>query len=62
MHDKSGHEGLSFGYRLGYRIRHIMLTVFGPAQLGDEDPRTQLEHERDEKVAEARRHDEGHAA
>jgi hypothetical protein len=62
MHDTTGHEGLSLGYRIGYRIRHMMLTIFGPAQLGEEDPRTQLEHERDEKVAEAKRHDERSAA
>lgn len=62
MHDKSEHEGLSLGYRFGYRIRHMMLSVFGPAQLGEDDPTAQLEHERDEKVADAKRHDEPHAA
>lgn len=62
MHDTPGHEGLSLGYRIGYRIRHMMLTIFGPAQLGEDDPRTRLEHERDERVAEARQHDERHAA
>jgi hypothetical protein len=62
MDDKSAHEGLSLGYRIGYRIRHMMLSIFGPAQLGDEDPTAELEHEREEKIAEARRHHERPAA
>jgi hypothetical protein len=62
MNDKSAHEGLSLGYRFSYRIRHLMLSIFGPAQLGDEDPTARLEHERDEKIAEARRHHDRPAA
>lgn len=62
MHDKTGREELSLGYRIGYRIRHMALTLFGPAQLGEEDPTARLEHERDEKLAEAKRHDGRHGA
>ncbi len=46
------HEGLSIGYRVGFRLRLIALTVFGPADLGaDDDPRARLERERASRVA-----------
>jgi hypothetical protein len=49
-------EGLSVGYRMFYRIRHIGLHVFGPAQLGDtDDPHARLRRERQRKVEAARR-------
>ncbi len=49
-------EGLSFGYRILYRIRYIGLHLYGPAQLGDtEDPHARLRRERARKVDTARR-------
>lgn len=47
-------EGLSLGYRLGWNIRRIAMTVFGPAQLGEDDPMERLREERRRKSAEAR--------
>ncbi|GAA2745079.1 hypothetical protein GCM10009868_25250 [Terrabacter aerolatus] len=48
-------RGLSIGYRIGYRLRLIGLTIFGPAQLGEgNDPKARLERERAAKVAAAR--------
>jgi len=48
-------EGLSIGDRIGYRLRLIGLTVFGPAQLGEgNDPTARLARERAAKVAAAR--------
>jgi hypothetical protein len=48
-------EGLSIWYRIGYRLRLIALTVFGPAQLGEgNDPTARLAREREAKVAAAR--------
>ena len=47
-------EGLSLGYRIGWNIRRAAMTVFGPAQLGDEDPMERLYNERRQKVSEAR--------
>ena len=47
-------EGLSLGYRIGWNIRKMAMTVFGPAQLGEEDPTERLHEERRRKVAEAR--------
>ncbi len=50
------HEGLSVGYRVMYRIKHAGLSVFGPAQLSEEeDPRRRLERERAAKIEAARR-------
>ena len=52
---RSDSEGLSLGYRIGYRIRYLGLQVFGPAQLGDsEDPHARMRRERQRKVAAAR--------
>jgi hypothetical protein len=48
-------DGLSIAYRIGYRLRLIALTVFGPAQLGEgNDPTARLARERAAKVAAAR--------
>lgn len=44
-------EGLSIGYRLWWNIRRLVLTVLGPAQLGDADPLYRLKKERADKVA-----------
>lgn len=51
----ASHEGLSIGYRVLYRVKHMALSVFGPAELGEgEDPRRRLERERETKVWAAR--------
>lgn len=56
MNARADHEGLSPGYRLLYRIKHMGLSFFGPAQLGEgNDPRRRLEQERAAKVEAARR-------
>ena len=48
-------DGLSIGYRIGYRLRLVALTVFGPAPLGvGNDPTARLARERAAKVAAAR--------
>jgi hypothetical protein len=48
-------EGLSIGYRIGWRLRYLATSVFGPAQLGTaDDPQVRLRRERDRRVAEAR--------
>ncbi len=49
-------DGLSIGYRLWWSIRRVVLSVFGPAQLGGaNDPIRRLERERADKVEQARR-------
>jgi hypothetical protein len=56
MAGKGNNEGLSIGYRIGYQLRKIGLTFFGPAQLGEtSDPTARLAAERAAKVAKARR-------
>jgi hypothetical protein len=53
--DKGEREGLSIGYRIGWRLRYLAMSVFGPAQLGTEDdPQVRLRRERARKVAVAR--------
>lgn len=47
-------DGLSLGYRIGWRLRKMAMTVFGPAQLGANDPTRKLYAEREAKIAEAR--------
>ena len=48
-------EGLSLGYRIMYRVRLVVLNLYGPAQLGDQnDPVMRLKREREAKVAAAR--------
>jgi hypothetical protein len=43
------------GYRVMYRIKHAGLSVFGPAQLSEEqDPRRRLERQRAAKIEAAR--------
>jgi hypothetical protein len=52
---RSGSKGLSVGYRIGYRLRMIGLTLFGPAQLGEaNDPKSRLVAEREARLARAR--------
>lgn len=47
--------GLSIGYRIGYRLKMIGLTLFGPAQLGESnDPKARLVAERQARLARAR--------
>lgn len=54
MARSGSNRGLSIGYRIGYRLRLIGLTVFGPAQLGEgNDPKARLERERAARVARA---------
>lgn len=55
MTAKADREGLSLGYRIGYRLQYLVLHLFGPAQLGDaENPHVQLQRRRAAKVAAAR--------
>ncbi len=52
---KPENEGLSLGYRVGYRIQMAMWEVFGPAQLGaQDDPQMRLRRRRAAKVEAAR--------
>ncbi|HEV7148059.1 MAG TPA: hypothetical protein VGN48_13785 [Pedococcus sp.] len=52
---KSEREGLSLGYRLRYRLRRMILQIYGPAQLGEsQDPLAKLANERAAKVEAAR--------
>ncbi len=45
-------QRLGFLYRISYRIRWIMLHLFGPAQLGGgNDPLTRLKREREERLS-----------
>ncbi|MEW1955489.1 hypothetical protein [Terrabacter sp. NPDC080008] len=55
MSSSKSRDGLSIGYRIGYRIRMFVLTIFGPAQLGESnDPKARLERERAARIARAR--------
>ncbi len=55
MSRKADREGLSLGYRIGYRIKVLGMHLYGPAQLGEsEDPHRRLERQRTAKVAAAR--------
>ena len=55
MSSQRSSEGLSIGYRIGYRLRMLGLTIFGPAQLGESnDPKARLVREREARVARAR--------
>ncbi|TPG13936.1 hypothetical protein [Pedococcus bigeumensis] len=55
MSRKADREGLSLGYRIGYRIKVLGMHMYGPAQLGDaEDPHRRLERQRAARVAAAR--------
>ena len=52
MGRKAEREGLSLGYRLGYRVKWLGMHLYGPAQLGEvEDPHRRLERQRAAKVA-----------
>jgi hypothetical protein len=52
---RSSNEGLSIPYRIGYQLRMLGLSLFGPAQLGENnDPKTRLAREREAKVDAAR--------
>lgn len=53
---RADREGLSLGYRIGWRLRYAAMSVFGPAQLGtDDDPQVRLQREKRERVESARR-------
>ena len=52
---KVDREGLSLGYRMMYRLRRMIMQMYGPAQLGEaDDPLAKLQRERADKVAAAR--------
>jgi hypothetical protein len=52
---RSRSKGLSVGYRIGYRLKMIGLTLFGPAQLGEgNDPKARLVADRQARLARAR--------
>jgi hypothetical protein len=55
MNATSQNEGLSLWYRFGWRVRYILVNIFGPAQLADHDPSAELRRERQAKVEQARR-------
>ena len=53
-------DGLSLGYRVGYRLRLAALTLLGPAELDERsDPKVRLRRERERRVAAARAAHEG---
>ena len=52
---KADREGLTLGYRVRWRLRYIALSVFGPAQLGTDDPQERLRQERRDRAAAAHR-------
>ena len=53
-------DGLSVGCRIGYQLRMLGLTIFGPAQLGEgNDPKVRLAREREARVAAAKAAREG---
>lgn len=48
-------DGLSLGYKIGYNIRRVLFSIFGPAQQsGNNDPLYRLHRERERKIAEAK--------
>jgi len=55
MNATSQNEGLSLWYRFGWRVRYILVNIFGPAQLADHDPSAELRRERQAKGEQARR-------
>ena len=56
MDRTSRNEGLSLWYRFRWRVRYILVNVFGPARLGDDnDPAAALRRERQERVEQAHR-------
>ena len=53
-HEKLPTAGLSILYRVGWQVRRVVFTVFGPAQLGaSSDPVQRLTVERRRKSAAA---------
>jgi hypothetical protein len=49
-------EGLSFGYRLAWRLNYALLHAAGPATLSEElDPRARMRRQRASRVARAQR-------
>ena len=52
--EKLPRTGLSVPYLMGWHVRRVMLTLFGPAQLGSSsDPIERLKQERRERSARA---------
>ncbi len=56
MDRTSRNEGLSLWYRFRWRVQYILVNVFGPARLGDDnDPAAVLRQARQDKVDQAHR-------
>ncbi len=55
MDRTSRNEGLSHWYRFRWRVRYILVNVFGPARRGDDNDPAALRRERQDKVEQARR-------
>lgn len=41
---------LPLGYRIGWRVRYALVSVFGPAQLGSDDPQSRLRREKQQRL------------
>lgn len=52
---KADRQYLTLGYRVGWRIRSLTLNIFGPAQMGRDDPQVRLRRERTARAAAGRR-------
>ena len=52
---RADREGLTLGYRIRWALRYAAVGVFGPAQLGTDDPQERLRRERRDRVEAARR-------
>ena len=51
MDRSSRNEGLSLWYRFSWRVRYMLVNVFGPARLGDDnDPAAVMRQERQARV------------
>jgi len=56
MGKTSRNEGLGLWYRFRWRVRYILVNVFGPARLGDDDdPAAELRRERQARIDQAHR-------
>lgn len=43
-------QRLPLGYRIGWRVRYALVSVFGPAQLGSNDPQSRLRAEKQRRL------------
>ncbi|NHA68269.1 hypothetical protein [Phycicoccus flavus] len=53
--DRTSRRALPLGYRIGWRFRYAAVSVFGPAQLGSDDPQLRLRRERERRLEQVRR-------